>query len=328
MVLAVLGTLCLSSLNAAELKCKFQYFVDDGTKERFGYTCINNEELPANDFVVTQVSGDHLYRDEAETTKFTDADVEIVEIRSEMISQIPIGLPVVFPKLSQLLIAPKLRLTQRELFGFLQLTKLTISVDHIPDNLFDDVPNLLELILDNSGLTSIPLLAFEKLTQLEVLKVHGSTALGLAVRLDKLPANLLQNNLNLREILFYNNGLTCIQDGLFDHLEHLESVTIINDCLVEKFPDVTLSKLKEEIHASCQKCEVPITDAPPSPPPVTEVAPVSCPPGSVAPECLIHDSCPSQLKKLQEEYEELKDQKDCKNRNKIELIFKHSQNKK
>lgn len=359
--MAVLGTLWLSPLNAADLKCEFHYYTDLSTDERFAYTCKDTEELPVNDHTVTNVIGDHLYRDASNTVLFTNADVEIVEIQSKVIAQIPRGLHTVFPKLSKLSISPKLPgISQNDFVDLKQLTKLTISVDNLPVNVFDDLENLEELTLENSGLTLLPPMVFHKLTQLEVLKVNGNNQNFIvarrAAKLIELPANLFQTNFNLREIHFHNNGLTCIHDELLSGLDKLESVSIIQNCITENYPSVTLTVLKNKIHLDCQECQVlvPIVDPPPPEPVAVSILnPVRPEPCNVGePGCLLpqpatigglpggllpgglpwakpspdSDACTLQLKQLHAEYNKLKAQKNCNSRQKIELIFKHNQN--
>ena len=272
----MLGSLCLSPSNAADLKCKFRFHTDDQTGERFAYTCINDEELPVEDPTVTNVIGDHLYKDKLNTIRFTNADVEIVEIESAYISEIPKGLIKIFPSMSKLSVTPKLYgFTQNDYLDLFQkLKKLEISVDYLPDNVFDDLVNLQELILMRSELTSLPPMVFDQLLQLEVIKIHGSPDPDYLTKMDELPAHLFKNNLYLRDVNFHHNGLTCIRDGLLDGLVKLETVSFDNHCIKADLSEtVTLSVIKDKIHKDCQKCfeDLPSIELP------IPVAPVVCP---------------------------------------------------
>ena len=251
--MAVLGTLCWSLSNAIDFKCEFSYYTDFSTNERFAYTC-NLREITTDDTTKTNVIGDHQYRDGTNTKKFTNDDVESVEIYVDNIFQIPKGLTKVFPKLSKLLISPKIQgISENDFEELKQLKKLSISVDNIPEHTFDNLELLEEFTLRNSAIELFPSNIFEKMLKLEVVKVNG----GVFGKLKQLPANLFKNNLNLKDIQFSKNGLNCIHDGLLDGLNKLEIVSFDNDCIKANYPSMSLSEIKDKIHSQCQtQCEV------------------------------------------------------------------------
>ncbi|CAO1407862.1 unnamed protein product [Diamesa hyperborea] len=270
-ILTVLGALCWSPLNAADFRCEYQDFTDTDTGLRFDYTCLNGQELPVNDATITKVIGDHRYKDELKTVLYTNADVEIVEIYSETISQIPKGLITVFPKLTKLIIVPKLpNVTRIDFAELKQLQKLEISVNYLAANIFDDLINLKELTLEKSELTFLPNLIFQKLPELELIKVVGGSTLR---KINELPANLFQSNLKLREITFKLNGLTCIRDGLFNGLVYLEAVSFDNICIKADYPAVDLPVINNQIHTNCQSTCV-ISPIPVVTPPIAVVTPL------------------------------------------------------
>ena len=292
--MGLLGALCLSHSNAVDFMCDFNYFTDIETSQHFDYTCINIQELPV-DSTITKAVGVHKYRDKLNTFLFTNLDVEIVEIYSESLSQIPKGLIAVFPKLSKLFISPKLQIATRSDFAELkQLKKLEISIDDLPANIFDDLVNLTELTLENSELTFLPNMVFQKMIQLEILKVVGGST---NRKIKELPANLFQSNLKLKDIAFRLNGLTCIRDGLLNGLIKLESLTFDNTCIRAEYPTVDLSVINDNIRTTCQSTcippspvFVPVTPLPPTPvvvpvtplPPTPVVVPLTpLPPTSV-----------------------------------------------
>ena len=249
MLFGVLGALCLSSSNAADFRCDFRYYTDIETSQHFDYTCINIKDLPVYDPTITKVIGVHKYRDKLNIVLFTNADVVSVEIYSKTISQIPKGLITAFPKLSKLLITSKLRhLCQSDFADLKQLQKLEISVDYLTANIFDDLINLKELKLENSELAFLPNMVFQKLPDLEFVKIGG----GSTRKMNELPANLFQNNLKLRQIVFNTNGLSCIRDGLLNGLLKLEDVSFYNDCIKAEYPFFTLSAINDKIRTNCQ----------------------------------------------------------------------------
>ena len=246
--MAVLGAFTLSPLNAADFQCDFYFETNSITKERYQYTCSNPESLPESDFTITNVIGEHKYQNEDNTVLYTNDDVDRLELSG---NKIPNGLSTWFPKLTKLLTEKLIQISRSDLSDFKQLKKLAISVRFLPANIFDDLENLQILELRDS-INIFPPMVFHKLLQLEIVEVNTGFMKG---KMKELPADLFQNNLNLKEISFHYNGLTCIRDGLLDGLNKLTKVSFI-ECITENYPNVALSVLKDKIHDNCQKCDV------------------------------------------------------------------------
>ncbi|CAO1397032.1 unnamed protein product [Diamesa tonsa] len=262
----------------------------------------------------------------------SNVDVESLKLSGD---KIPNELSIWFPKFTKLIADKLLRISRNDFADLKQLRILEISVDYLPVNVFDDLIKLQRLTMKDS-IRMFPPMVFHKLLQLEVVEVKIEfLELGKMV---ELPANLFQNNLNMKEISFHNNGLTCIRDGLLDGLNILSKVSF-KECIVDNYPKVSLSVLKDQLHEKCQKCDVatPVPGIfPPKPSPA--VVPVVIQPSpaiqpviyqpQVALPCRVppkeSNSCTRELTQLQSDYNKLKAQKNCKQN--IELLFKHNQN--
>ncbi|CAO1407853.1 unnamed protein product [Diamesa hyperborea] len=268
----------------------------------------------------------------------SNVDVESLKLSGD---KIPNELNIWFPKFTKLIADKLLQISRSDFADLKQLRILEISVDFLPVNVFDDLIKLQRLTMKDS-IRLFPPMVFHKLLQLEVVEVKIEfLELG---KMIELPANLFQNNLNMKEISFHNNGLTCIRDGLLDGLNILSKVSF-KECVVDNYPKVSLSVLKDQIHEKCQKCDVvipvpgifPPKPSPDAPKPSPVVGPVVIQPSpAVQPviyqpqvgPCWIppkeSNSCTRELTQLQSNYNKLKAQKDCKHN--IELFFKHNQN--
>lgn len=107
---------------------------------------------------------------------------------------------------------------------YIQIVNETVPV--LYKGAVSDLPNLVDLILDNNGITTIMSGAFNNLSMLHLLRLKSNS-------LKEIKLGVF-NNLNVVELNLMNNSISVIETGAFDNMPRL-SVIILDENKIMKW---------------------------------------------------------------------------------------------